>query len=203
MNEINDGGINQFLRQRLNIVDQAVPAGSLAPEVFPVIDAKPATLADEWLRQVLLCAGNGYSGPPGAATYNYIRLANLATSGMIVEVEDCILNYDTGSAVEIGVDQSTTLEANQATMGVRDTRLTPTITRQTFSVLSYGGNAAAPWGATAKRLYYLRLSSNITIPLGIILRPGTSVLIVPTVVNTAVYFSLRWRERKAQPSELG
>lgn len=210
MNEINDGGINQQLVRRFNIVDTAAPAGSLAPEVFPVVLVTPPSLEDEFLRGVYLCAASGYQAAT-AAQYTHFRLLNVGLgSRNIIIVEDfdfyCTSN---GADVVAGVTTGGATYGTIHPSGNRDTRLVPaSTTRQTHGVFSSECNISPPLAAlTQKRLSWwtsLTATPSINRRADVVLVPGMSFDIACAApVNVGMTVSIRWRERRAQPSELG
>jgi len=206
MNEINDGGVNQQLTRRFNIVDTAAPAGSLAPEVFPVVQVTPPSIEEAYLRGEFLAAGCAPQ-VAGAAQYSNIRLANLAGSNILCMVDRIIVNAGSVAAVYAGVSITTTLLSNVRSSGYRDTRIAPFATaRGTIAVLSSETNISVPLSAAGSKLLLAQVQQ-VGVPYwydtNIVLAPGRSFEIGLTDVNQYLFVTIFWRERRVQPSELG
>jgi len=210
VNEINDGLVNQQLVRRFNIVDTAAPAGSMAPEVFPVYIVTPPSPEDEFLRGIYLCASSGYQGGV-AAQYTHFRLLNVGLGSRNLIIVEEIEYYCTSNGADIVAGLSTG-GATYGTIhpsGVRDTRIVPaSTTRQTHGVFSSETNISPPLSAvTQKRLFWwtsLTATPSIYRPTSCVLTPGMSFDVgCAAPVNVGLTVSIRWRERRAQPSELG
>lgn len=206
MNEIQDGGVNQQLVRRFNITDVAAPAASMAPEVFPVTIVTPPSPEDAFLRQEILAAAGAFQAAV-AGEYTHFKLLNVGLgSGNLVIVDRVILWSDLGAGVYIGATTGTATLANVHPSGCRDTRIAPTTTgRQTHAVLSSETNVGLPFATAGKRMLYVLTLANTpyTVPLDIVLVPGASLDLGLVTANQGLAVSLYWRERRAQPSELG
>lgn len=204
MNGINDWGINQFLQRRLNITDSPAPAGTLAPEVMPVLQVAPPSQDDDFLRGVRRCGGaTGIAAL--AANFSIITLFNPTGSGILVLVDELILNSGSaGTNIECYIERVQL--PTMATQGsaVRDSRWGLGATR-TAAILAGGQTATAPniawiwFGRFAQSGIFPPSSYNI----GAVLTPGSMLILYPSLVNVAINATIFWRERIAQPSELG
>jgi len=204
VNNINAFGVNQYLTRRLNISDTPVPAGSLAPEVFPVIDAKPPSIDDFYLRGERLCAFSGGVAAV-AAQYGVLTLHNPANSGLIVTVDEFELSRFSGAWLyRTFVERFTLTALPIVASGVRDSRWgtgasrTAAIVRMGTTVTAY--NPAWPrlsWPATDVAGYYRS-------PVDCVISPDHMWVLYTDDPNIDLFVAaLRWRERPAQPSELG
>lgn len=201
MNDIQDFGVAEQLSRRLNIVDTASPAPSLAPEVFAVVQVAPPSAEDEYLRGFLIESTSGFA-PPVALQYTHVRLANLPSSGNLVIVDK--VHVYSGADCQLGIGDVTTQLGNVNDSTIRDGRITPvaSIVRQTQAVVSYESNIS-PMTSYAKRVALLPSTFPIQLDIAVVLRPGTSFEIATVDVNGSFYFNIFFRERRAQPSELG
>jgi hypothetical protein len=192
------------LARRFNIADSPSPAPSLAPEVFPVIIASDPSAEESLIRGIYLSNGGGLQAA-GVGAYSHFRLANIAGSQMLVILENVVYLTAGNADVAWGVEPITTLYANAHATGVRDTRITPsTVGRQCAAVLSSETNITLPC-AGGKRMGLMFCPSSVPqrqeFPM--VIAPGTSFNIGTNTANITLYVYLQWRERRAQPSELG
>ncbi len=206
MNEIQDSGISQGIVRRLNIVDVAAPAPSLAPEVFPVYLVAPPSVEDSWLRSELICSG-GVETAAVLAEYSATSVLNPATSGILAIIDEIVLTVQVGVGFVDGiVPTSAVLGGTLVASGARDGRLTPsTTTTQTQCGLYKGGGGAQSFAASGKALaqYFFPAAGTQIISLGYVIPPGYRYDIWCNTTNQLFIATIRWRERRAQPSELG
>lgn len=204
MNGINDWGINQFLQRRLNITDAPAPASTLAPEVMPVVQVMPPSQEDAFLRGERLCAAATAVGAL-AANYSVVTLFNPVGSGILVLVDDVILNSGSTTFSMLCYLERVQLPtfATQGS-GVRDSRW-GLATNRSAAVFAAGQTATAPniaWIYFARPQVVAGLAPS-RYNLGCVLTPGTMLLLFPEIVNASQNSTIFWRERPAQPSELG
>lgn len=208
MNLIQDYGVNEFLARRLNITDSPAPANTLAPEVMPVILGVPPRYEDDFLRGERRAMSEG-DCQGGVATYGVFRIYNPTFSRTIVIVERVLAHsYTAGSFIYagLGVAQSYgTVDMAGAGTTLCDTRFGATATNaETVAIAEKGFTTPAFVGGPI--LFRLRSQVDMVIPpldLGVVLAPGYALDFWTAATETGMQINLWFRERPAQPSELG
>jgi len=205
-NGINDSALNQFLQRRLNITDSPAPAGSLAPEIFPVIQALAPSEDDHFLQGTRMC-GAKCQVAAVAANYSGLILQNPTGSGMIVCVDELVLGVGgNGVMIHQFVEAVATMPGLGALgAGVRDSRWGVTAATRSAAIFRAGNDPAAiplSWIDVGEISTYTANLPVIFRP-EVVLAPGSFYTARNVSVNQIFYASLKWRERRAQPSELG
>lgn len=205
MNEIQDSGVNELLVRRFNIVDSPGPASTLAPEVMPVVLIAQPSEEEEYLRGVRIAAARAEVGAV-VAQYPGIRLANPTGSRTLVIVDDVFLcGLAASQSLDLGIVPITTpLNATVTGSGSRDSRIAPSTTpQQTVAAMSVGNGAATAFATVGKEMFRVSSVLSVLLPIGIVLAPGFSFDMWGLGTGLGFIASIRWRERRAQPSELG
>jgi len=206
MNGINEFGVNEFLSRRLNINDSPGPAGTLAPEVMPVLQVMPPSTEDDFLRGVRRCAaGDNISGV--ALEYGTAVLENPAGSDTLIMLDQVIISRMENGLTTLHFVESTAFMPGVGARGtaIRDSRWNGTASSRSTAVFRMGTTATAPhiswtyaltpdWYAAASPQYF---------DMGVVLKPSTCYIIYTAAVANALGVQFLWRERPAQPSELG
>lgn len=207
MNGINDSGINQFLQRRLNVTDSPAPASTLAPEVMPVILAKEPNIEDYYLRGERLCSTWGVA-TGGVGTYGVWRLHNPANSGTLVILEKYNWFLAAGaSSLYSGLGAGGALAPSGSLVALGsvalDTRFRASSTNLQTVAIAQSDTLAVP--AFTAGPIWTRSSDSVNLykHAPIVLAPGYCVDWWTAGTNVTFVLSLFWRERAAQPSELG
>ncbi len=209
MNEIQDGRLNRGIGARLNVVE-AGPASTLAPEVMPVYIVAPPSEEDSLLRGEYLCAAAGTTSEE-ALYHSFLQLRNPLDSATIIVVDDIILSTVVVDRVlEWGLRYDIIDPAAGppdwgfvGASGVRDTRRAKTNAAiHTVARVATGRSVTSRFDVVGKRMGRMYSPKNEQIRLGYVITPGYCFIVENLDTGSGFQWSIRWRERRAQPSEL-
>lgn len=193
--EIGEYGLNQVLARRLTTPGGAV-APTVAPELFPTLVLENDRPEWSYPKGELRAGARVTLGASGG-NYNALQLYLPSTARSICIVTDVFGNSGTGGA---NVQRAQGIGAGVAGWIANVTQ--PADFRwplQTQTILErYTGALAALGNGTIDRIS--SAGNNIKQP--IIVAPGTALLLVTDIVNSALDITVRWYERTAQPGEL-
>lgn len=198
-NTIQDGGINQLLQRRLNT--DAAPAIAVAPEVFPVFPVGQYSSELRYLAGERLC-GAAAVAVTGVGLLSGVHLRNPLGSGVLAMVDMWQANTTSGSQLQTFLIPGIADLANVGSSIPLDTRNSlPVATRLTTCVFSTEATAGAP--AAARQMGQWLTNNNTCFwPETVVLKPGDGWAMYGVAANLGFHLTLRWRERRAQPSEL-
>jgi hypothetical protein len=211
MNGIQDPGLNQLLTRRLNITDGPAPAGTLAPEIMPVMLVVPPRREDDFIRGEFNVTTE-VKVAPVALKYGILRLYNPAASGVIAVIKR-IRWYSSTNTQEM----KATILAGASVLPEDDMNFNPTIALDTRIRPQSGVNFATALGCEAGAMavppglalfsfchLYMNTSGPMQpVDIGAVLTPGYAIDFWNASVAQQFLINVWWRERKAQPSELG
>lgn len=195
-NVLQDYGVNDVLQRRYNVAGGA-PAPTIAPEVMPVIPGATFELDQYRLAGIRLC-GAGLLVTGLAGQNSQLLLANPDGSGVSIIVEDGAFSSAGSNTILALLPRS--LSGIVANSIPRDTAWgIPAATRGTAAIVSLQQTAVP---ADARPIHFITTSAYTFVRIGVVLRPGYTLLCYADVTGTALYGSLRWSERRLQPAEL-
>lgn len=175
-------------------------APSLAPEIAPSFDVNQMDdpqlyfLRNERLGQggTVLAAAAGF--------FSSAQLRNPANSGVLLILKGLTV-YATGASVDVSVvlNQAFNL-TNVLSNPLSDTRWFDIGTTGTAGIVSSRNNNAGIAGSAA-RLMQVPVGTLHTIT-DVVLAPGDALVADTSVVNAALWFGFKWRERPIPAEEL-
>lgn len=199
-NEVLEGSLNQLLAKRLGM-QVGSPSPAVAPELMPTLALEVDRLEWGYLKDERPCAGRAVQAAVAGVVSTAI-LANPANSGTLVVVET-IEVQNTGTNLDVILHFAPT--ATLVTLGPttpRDSRFSNNApTTNTVAILSHDATAALPVGG--KNVFRLGTTALGWQPFPFVLKPGTALEVRGITVNVALIANFQWRERAAQPGELG
>lgn len=180
--------------QRRFGTDGPAPVHTVAPEIVPVAIIEDLTQAGpEDTGFLRFCIG--YSDPPTPAASNYChaQLFNPASSGVLVHLEGAYCSV--ASASKIYVQLYDTELSSAGVQNFRDRRLegNPAARASRQNHTAYLGTRIAP--------LTLQQDDVTSIPLDILLPPGSGLVIVAASSNMAMYTVWYWSERSTLDGE--
>ncbi len=194
-NEINEGGLNRILSQRLGMKGSSA-APACAPELFPGLTLENDRPEWGFLKGELLASKQVFVAAV-AAQFAQAQLYLPSTSNLIVTVESIVNLTANVANVARGVGIGGGLGGwSAATVGTRDFRWNG---ERTGAVHETRSGAANP--TTFPNIAQLA-SNGIEIKTPIVIVPGTALCIFNTTLNQTMSFTIAWRERVALPGEL-
>lgn len=196
-NAIGEYGLNDVLTKRLTTPGGS-NAPSVAPEIFPVL-----TLENDRPEWIHLAGGGLFSKVVSitavAAQYSMAQIYVPSDRRTIVVVENVRRSSSpTGINIARGVGISAGLGGwvGQST-AARDFRQR---SEGSGAIIETTTNVALP--TTFALLDLLETDNGEAHAVPFIVTPGTALILFGTAVNSTLRFTLKWRERSAQPGEL-
>ncbi len=193
-NEINEGGLNRILSQRLGMQGAAAAPG-VAPELFPTLTLENDRPEWGYLKGELLASAYVFRGAVAGQT-SMAQLYLPATSNSILVVEKMMFHgtQDMRWARGVGISAGLAGWAAQNT-ATRDFRWPA---QRTQGIIEINANAVAP---SVNHTLGISTIAQV-IDVAIVITPGTSLVLFTGAVNNSVNATLMWRERVALPGEL-
>lgn len=202
-NEILEGSLNQVLLSRLAMQGTA-PVPALMPEMNAAIVLENDRSEWGYIKRELHSSGWGVQAAL-AANYSIIRLNNPPSSNVLAVVtliavqnaqQTRVLLIPRSVAAGVGVPNLPTPQFSAPT-DARVFVLAPT--QRTTLALSAGTSAA--FYPSSSQL--MRLPANGRSEVEIVLCPGSAIDMTGETLNSQQEVLVAWRERRAEPGELG
>lgn len=202
MPEIQGGRWDNFLRRLFNVKGPAIAPG-VGPEIYPHVDADPNHAMSDYLRNERI-GGMGGSLAGGAGLKQYFEINNPEGSQSLVEITDIWARDATAATtwfITVGTDTAT--GTPQGSQGLRDTRWSRSgIYNEPFVAAFYAANIAAVFGARIFQYYTAAANNFMEYHNPVILHPGHSAYVWIDSLQHTGYYTVNWRERPAESSEI-
>ncbi len=199
-NEINEGGLNRILSQRLGMQGSAA-APACAPELFPTLNLENDRPEWGWLKGEMLAA-NRVTRAAVAGQFSMAQLYLPSNANAICVVT--MVNNWTPNA--LGLSRGVGISAGLGGWVAASVASNPRDFRwpggRTQAIIEVNANVAAP--TTFGR--FARIFGNAGIvdyQQPVVIVPGTSLIFQSDGVNEPLDFNVAWYERPAVPGELG
>jgi len=190
---------DQLIRRVGGIIGPGSKVAEALSELFPVIDVERVPGELLLLGGTRVCMG-AFALTPAVGEFTHLQLFNPADSGKIATVTGVYVHTPTGILDVNFARSNIALADGQGTEVFRDTRLDPG-SRPSCQIRSESQVAIVDAN------FVIRILLNSTFTLKdendvMILLPGNGLSCGPTTADARFHFSVFWRERTAEESEV-